>query len=1371
MTRAARSWSVHFAAAWIATAVLVALCAFVLWNQQQESRRLSELTLRNSAVLLAEQTEHAFDQADALLRSISYRYAHALGTSESELANLTEDLRYDVAANPFIKRIGIIDTAGINFFSTTFARGGGQRPDASDRAYFQRAKAGEKALIFDGPLLPKLSPGWSLILARRIERENGEFLGVAFATIPVTAIGEFFAKADVGPAGIINLRTADLVQVVRVPEADGANTGVGNSNVSQTIRDLMRERPGLNHYVYRTVAPLDGIERLYAYQKFSHSPFWMTVGHATDDFTSAWRWTAASLLLVLVPVSFFFFWAARRQEREKQRLEQGIADRTRELAVSERFFHGLTDTLPSLIGYWDDGLRNHFANSALESWFGKAPEEIRGWQLSALLGLDLLDTEEAFYRAALAGEPQTFERQLRRPDGRVGDLLVTLTPDMVDGRVQGVFSQAVEITQLKLAEAEVRRQSLEMDDLYNMAPCGYHSLDDQGIIVRVNDTELKLLGYARDEMVGKHISEFLTPASNETFGSHFPQLRLAGSQTELEMEFVRRDGSIAPVLVSATVLRDQQGRFIRSRAALLDYSRLRQEQATLRRVLAASPMAVRVASLVDNRILFLNRAFCALVRRSEAEARVMDISTAYVDPAVFAEIVGCLRRGEMVLNRLVELHLPDRPDVPPVWTLASYMTIDYDDQPAALAWLFDVTDLHQARENAEAASLAKSSFLANMSHEIRTPMNAIMGLNHLLMRDEKDDLQRRRLDKVQTASRHLLQVINDILDLSKIEAGRMTLEKREFVLDEVVQHAVELVRPKADEKKLELIVDTDHLPSRLLGDPTRLTQVLINLLGNAAKFTQAGWVRLRCERISEDASSLLVRFEVQDTGPGIPEDLQPRLFEAFEQGDKSTTRLHGGTGLGLALTRHFAQLMGGSSGLSSLPGTGSTFWFTAKLEKASSGQTLAPAPNLDGLRALLVDDLAESREAITDRLVTLGLHVQACASGAEALALIERGAIKGQYFDVLLVDWLMDGMDGVETLRRATTLLGAGMPPSMLVTAYDDPEMWRRSRDAHVGCVLLKPLTSTALHDALLGLLQREGIPGKGVPAGTEEARLRECHAGAEVLLAEDNPINREVAVSLLRAVGLSVDTAMDGQAAVELAGKKPYALILMDMQMPGMDGLEATRRIRQSEQSAIPIIAMTANAFGEDRAACLEAGMNDHLAKPVEPEHLYAMLLRWLPSEGGSTESSRALADHAVDPPGAARPLEERLAQIDGYSLEQGLTAVGARLETLIGLLRTFISRYRHGDTDLLSALNAGDRRGVVQAAHSVRGACATVGATTAAALARALEVDLAPGPSETPEAQENQAPIDATASAAVTRLNDELSRMADAIALELSR
>ncbi|MBK1689641.1 hybrid sensor histidine kinase/response regulator [Rubrivivax gelatinosus] len=385
--------------------------------------------------------------------------------------------------------------------------------------------------------------------------------------------------------------------------------------------------------------------------------------------------------------------------------------------------------------------------------------------------------------------------------------------------------------------------------------------------------------------------------------------------------------------------------------------------------------------------------------------------------------------------------------------------------------------LLQRAAEAEAATRAKSAFLANMSHEIRTPMNAIIGLTHLLARDATDDQQRSRLGKVDGAARHLLQVISDILDLSKIEAGKMSLEREEFRLDEVLERSLSMVRTKAAEKGLELAVDTAPLPERLIGDPTRLAQVLINLLANAVRFTDRGVVRLHGRELRRDEHRLLARFEVQDSGPGIAPDQLARLFEAFDQGDNSTTRRHGGTGLGLALTRRFATLMGGEAGVDSRLGEGSRFWFSAEFELPPPESVQAPLP-----------------------------------------------------------------------------------PPSL-----DDP--W--------------PL----------------------------RADLR----GRRILLAEDNPINQEVVVDLLEAAGLQVDTADNGRQALEMALRTPYALILMDVQMPGLDGLAATRQIREHLGSAVPIVAMTANAFAEDRAACLEAGMNDHLPKPVEPQRLFDTLQRWL--------------------------------------------------------------------------------------------------------------------------------------------------------------
>jgi two-component system, sensor histidine kinase and response regulator len=643
-------------------------------------------------------------------------------------------------------------------------------------------------------------------------------------------------------------------------------------------------------------------------------------------------------------------------------------------------------------------------------------------------------------------------------------------------------------------------------------------------------------------------------------------------------------------------------------------------------------------------------------------------------------------------------------------------------------------ELVAAKVAAEAATQAKSAFLANMSHEIRTPMNAIIGLTFLMARESSDRLQSERLRKVSDAAHHLLQVINDILDLSKIDAGKMVLEDAEFSLDVMLSRAFEMVAARANEKGLELVLETDHLPARLRGDATRILQVLINLLGNAVKFTDRGWVRLRGELLREDGQRLQVRFEVQDTGAGIAPEHQQRLFNTFEQVDNSATRSHGGTGLGLALTRHLATLMDGEAGVVSAPGQGSTFWFTAWLHRARDDVATSSQMSPRGMRALLVDDLPEALAALGERLQMLGLQVDAVLSGADAVELAEKETAAGRSYDIALIDWKMEPVDGIATLHRLRQSLGERTPPSILVTSFDANSVWDAARDARFDSVLIKPVTASALHDCLAGVLRQQGpkvLPTSSA-VGESETRLRDGHGGQRVLLVEDNPVNQDVGRALLSAVGLVVETAQDGAQAVEMAMSRRYDLILMDMQMPVMDGLAATRAIRERAGHATPIIAMTANAFGEERAACLAAGMNAHLAKPVDPELLYSTLRQWLP-QGGSrraTDTAGAPAASVTTSAPVRLPLQDRLAAIEGYQVASALRNVGGKVAILVPVLQRFVQTYRGGEPALLAADEPEAITRWRDVCHSLRSACASVGGAQLAADLQAFEHGLAGSP-----------------------------------------
>ena len=522
--------------------------------------------------------------------------------------------------------------------------------------------------------------------------------------------------------------------------------------------------------------------------------------------------------------------------------------------------------------------------------------------------------------------------------------------------------------------------------------------------------------------------------------------------------------------------------------------------------------------------------------------------------------------------------------------------------------------LEAARGRAEAATRAKSEFLANMSHEIRTPMNAVIGLSQLALRTSLDARQRDYLGKIKSSATALLGIINDILDFSRVEAGRMSLEKVGFSLNTVLDNVANVTATRAAEKGLELLFRVDpEVPTHLVGDPLRLGQVLLNLVNNAVKVTEGGEVVVSARVVEPLKEAVRIEFAVRDTGIGMDPEQISRLFQPFSQADTSTTRRYGGSGLGLAISRQIAELMGGGIAVRSKAGAGSTFTLTVTLGVQPEVAVAEIAAALPSLRVLVVDDNASARDILSSMLLGWSMRVQSVNSGREALRVLDSAALRGETFDLVLIDWQMPGLDGLETARA---IKGDGhvlKPPAIfMVTAFEREDVVARSEALGVEALLTKPVNASILLDTIASVFGGGGVAPAGPVAVPPPVHLR----GARVLLAEDNEINQQVARELLADAGIAVDVVGNGREAVAKLIDDPgrYDAVLMDIQMPEMDGIEATRRIRaRAGFSGLPIIAMTAHVLDQERGPCFDAGMNDHIAKPVDPARLLETLARWI--------------------------------------------------------------------------------------------------------------------------------------------------------------
>ncbi|MFM2373088.1 MAG: hypothetical protein RIS85_2810 [Pseudomonadota bacterium] len=640
--------------------------------------------------------------------------------------------------------------------------------------------------------------------------------------------------------------------------------------------------------------------------------------------------------------------------------------------------------------------------------------------------------------------------------------------------------------------------------------------------------------------------------------------------------------------------------------------------------------------------------------------------------------------------------------------------------------------LEERTREAEDANRAKSMFLANMSHEIRTPMNAILGFCHLFQRTSLDQKQQDYIARINGAGVSLLRLINDILDFSKNEAGKLKLEAHAFNLRASIRNQIHLVEDDASAKGVMVQSRiADAIPQMLVGDELRFNQVVLNLLSNAVKFTKAGHVTVAAALLARTDSDVTIELSVKDSGIGMTADQQAALFSSFTQADSSTTRRFGGTGLGLAISRQIVELMGGEIRVESEPGVGSTFTFTVTMplenEQEAGAHTISP--RLRSLRILAADDNAAARQIIEEIFQNWSMQVDLVASGTEAISAVETAAKQGKPYDLMLLDWKMPGMDGIDTIRamRANPLLPR-LPVTLMVTAYGSDEFMSEVAKAEVSAFLSKPVEPRALLDTISDLFSN-AAPTPAQPAGQSNAPPMVAPAlrGLRVLLVEDNEINREIAMELLSDAGLIIDTAENGRIACDQIASNgaDYAAVLMDVQMPEMDGIEATEVIRrQWSADRLPIIAMTAHAYEEERQRCFAAGMNDHVAKPVDPMVLVRTLDRWLKPDRPVAATAPALP---VVSPMADMP--DLPPELPPFGLEVALGRVNGKAALLRKLIINFGKSYANVAQDLLGMIASGETAEARRLAHTLKGVAGSLELPGVQAMAANIERLIAAG------------------------------------------
>ena len=1033
-----------------------------------------------------------------------------------------------------------------------------------------------------------------------------------------------------------------------------------------------------------------------------------------------------------------------QQDQERTLLENALEINSAELNETNDLLRAQNAELTrTMLNTLSDGVYATDMDGRI-TFINSSAEKILGWKEHEMIGLGVHQTihhtrangdpfpqvDCPLMKVFKEGVPLNGDDHFIHRDGHVIPVSYRANPLLRDGKAFGSLVSFRDISRRLLAESHIRLQRAALDAAANMITI----TSADGIIEYVNPAFCSATGYQPEEVVGQHSRILKSGRQESAFYRDLWHTVMSGKAWEGELVNRRKDGSLYPEQMTITPIFDQGviTHYVAIKRDITEEAKIRTHLKLIETAIQDIDQGILISdtSLDEDgmEIQYVNTGFCRITGYAPQEVigrRTRMLRGPRTDQALLGQLRDSLRAGRSFIGETVYY----RKDGSAYDVELQFAPVRNDAGKVThfIGMLSDISSrkqveeaLRQARDQALENSRLKSEFLSTMSHEIRTPMNGIIGMTDLLLDTQLSPEQRDFTRIVKDSANSLLTIINDILDFSKIEAGKLEIEVADFSPVHIVEGAAELLAAKVREKNLALMTFIDpDLPPVLSGDATRLRQVLLNLTGNAVKFTTHGEIQLRalCE-----GDGKTIRFEIQDTGIGLSAATQEKLFRSFTQADSSTTRRYGGTGLGLAISKRLVELMGGRIGVDSKEGSGSTFWFTLPLIRcADSASTPQEPRETRGLKALAVDDTASHREILHHYLNSWGMRCDEAGSAAEALALLRRACDEKSPYDIAIIDYAMPDVSGISLARTIRGDPACDQTRLLLLTAFDQRGLAQEARDAGFASYLTKPVRKNQLYDSIVATGD-ENPPAEAAEDFSPLQAAANVHdafeSGRLILLAEDNPTNQRVAQLQLGKLGYVVHTVSNGKEAVETAVTLPYAAILMDCQMPVMDGYEATAILRRAEHAGgrhVPIIAMTANAMQGDRERCLAAGMDDYISKPINPSLLAKALMTWA-GQGGDAVSP---AEHAMPVSDESRLLD--FAYLADY--------FGDDPELIGELLQVF----QRSTATLLDKLDVARGRQEAQAvaalAHEAKGACGNLGVRQMSNAASHLEKAAAAG------------------------------------------